>query len=66
MKSMKSASAKMGKESAACAMKPKQHCGTLTHLAECRGIPRKSGAVPRQTAPGDVLTRTVRNYAVVR
>ena len=63
MKIMKSASAKTGKPSETGA---KQHCGTLTHLAECRGIPRKSGAVPRQTAPGDVVTRTVRNYAVDR
>ncbi len=62
-KTMRTALAKTGKPGTIGAAKPKPHCGTLTYIAECRGVLLKAGAVPRQTTPGDVMTRTVRKYS---
>ena len=61
MKSEKSDASKSKKHRQAEASKMKPPCGTLTYLAECRGVTQKPDAT-RWTAPPENMNRIVRKY----
>jgi hypothetical protein len=39
----------------------KSFCGTLSYLAECRGMTQKA-AIPPKAAPPEIIDRNIRRY----
>ena len=58
---MKSETNKSKKQRQTTSSKIKPTCGTLSYLAECRGVTKKTD-VSRWTAPPDSINKIVRKY----
>jgi hypothetical protein len=58
---MKSETSKPKKNRRTTGSKIEHPCGTLSYLAECRGVTKKN-EVPRWSAPPDNINEIVRKY----
>jgi len=58
---MKSDVNKRRKQGQSASSKNKTKCGTLSYLAECRGMTQKA-APPLRAAPPEIVERNVRRY----
>jgi len=60
---MKRERGKLKKKRLSAGSKEKPVCGTLSYLAECRGMVQKPGSTELQESPGD-MNKIVRKYPV--
>jgi hypothetical protein len=58
---MKSDANKPRKQGQSVRSKNKPKCGTLSYLAECRGMTQKIAA-PLRAAPPEIIERNIRRY----
>jgi hypothetical protein len=54
------------RRTSAATMTQKSPCGTLSYLAECRGVPQKAETFPRQWPAADFMNSAVRKYPAER